>query len=137
MFRILFAQGLNLKSRFLKFAVVGISGIFVNEGLLALLTEVFAVKVHWAGAIAIEVSIIHNFLLNNFWTWRDTRQKPFITRFIQYHSVALISGSVNYIVLVGLTALGLHHLISNMIGIGIGTLINFILNHYWTFGNIN
>ena len=39
---------------FTKFSVVGISGILVNEGLLALLTEVLDVRVRWAGVIAIE-----------------------------------------------------------------------------------
>jgi dolichol-phosphate mannosyltransferase len=113
---------------------VGISGIIVNEGLLAMLTEVGDMKVTWAGAIAIEVSIIHNFLLNNFWTWRDNRQKSFLIRFIQYHSVTLISGGINYLILIGFSALGMHHLIANLIGIAIGTVINFVLNHYWTFG---
>jgi dolichol-phosphate mannosyltransferase len=121
------------KTRFLKFAVVGISGVIVNEGLLALLTEILTIRVAIAGAIAIEVSILSNFILNNFWTWQDSHDKSFLKRLIQYHSVSIIAGLVNYVVLVGLTHLGLHHLIANLIGIAFATLINFVLNNHWTF----
>jgi dolichol-phosphate mannosyltransferase len=121
------------KARFIKFAVVGVSGIFVNEGLLALFTEVYGLKVEVAGAIAIEASILSNFFLNNFWTWQDSHDKSFTMRLLQYHSVSIIAGVVNYLILVGLTMLGMHHLIANLIGIGFATLINFILNNHWTF----
>ena len=121
------------KTRFLKFAIVGISGVIVNEGLLALCTEVYTIRVEIAGAIAIEASIISNFLLNNFWTWQDSHDKSFQKRLIQYHSVSIIAGLINYLILVGLTYFGLHHLIANLIGIAFATLINFVLNNHWTF----
>lgn len=124
---------LAIKPYFTKFIVVGAIGVVVNEGLLALLTELFQVKVEYAGLIAIESSIINNFFLNNFWTWRERRKKPFYIRFVSYHSVTILSGGVNYIILVGLTIAGLNHLISNLIGIGAGMVINFLLNHHWTF----
>ena len=121
------------KTRFLKFAVVGISGVIVNEGLLALFTEIYSLQVPIAGAIAIEASIISNFLLNNFWTWQDSHDKSFLKRLIQYHSVSIIAGLVNYFILIGLTYFGLHHLIANLIGIAFATLINFVINNHWTF----
>jgi len=121
------------KIRFIKFSVVGASGVFVNEGLLALLTEIYSVPVTIAGAIAIELSILSNFMLNNFWTWRDFRAKSFIKRLLQYHSVSFIAGLVNYVILISLTYIGLHHLVANLIGIACATLINFVLNNHWTF----
>jgi dolichol-phosphate mannosyltransferase len=127
-------QDLFLSKKFVKFLIVGGSGVIINEGLLAILTEIYSVQVSIAGVIAIEFSIVTNFLLNNFWTWRDKRHKPFIMRLVQYHYVALIAGSVNYLVLIGLSNMGLHHLIANLVGIAFGTIINFLLNNYWTFG---
>ena len=123
----------SVKGRFIKFAVVGASGVIVNEGLLALLTEIYNVPVSISGIIAIESSIITNFLLNNFWTWHDVRNKSFIRRLVQYHSVSIIAGIVNYVILIGLTFFGLHHLVANLIGIAVATIINFILNNHWTF----
>ncbi len=121
------------KQRFIKFAIVGASGVFVNEGLLALFTEVYAVSVAIAGVIAIEASILSNFLINNYWTWRDSHEKSFGKRLFQYHSVSFVAGLVNYVILVSLTHMGIHHLLANLIGIAIATLINFILNNHWTF----
>lgn len=123
----------DTKKRFFKFAVVGLSGIVVNEGLLAFLTEIHQFKVALAGGIAIETSILTNFLLNNFWTWKDSHRKSFFIRLIQYHSVSLIAGLINYVILIGLTHYGWHHLIANLVGIAVGTMINFLLNHHWTF----
>ena len=57
--------------RFLKFCLVGGSGILVNEGLLFLLTEFGGLYYLWSSAIAIEASIITNYILNDFWTFRD------------------------------------------------------------------
>jgi dolichol-phosphate mannosyltransferase len=133
MFEIIKSYIQSEKGRFTKFAVVGVSGILVNEGLLALLTEVYSVAIALAGAIAIEASILFNFFLNNFWTWRDSRTKSFFRRIIQYHSVAFIAGLVNYIILLALSALGMHHLLANLVGIAVATMINFILNNHWTF----
>ena len=118
---------------FTKFAVVGISGIAVNQGSLAFLKEILGLRVTWAGIIAIEFSIISNFLLNNFWTWKDKKESPFWTRFVKYHMVTLLAGLLNYIILVTLTAWGLYYLYANLIGIAAGMVVNFFMNHFWTF----
>lgn len=123
----------SLRGYFGKFALVGISGIIVNEGLLFLLTTTAEMKVVFAGLISIECSIITNFLLNNFWTWQDRRSDPFFIRLFRYHAVTAVSGGTNYIILLLLTHLGMHHLLANLVGIGVGMLINFLFNHYWTF----
>ena len=127
----------TLKTYFTKFVIVGLSGMIVNQTVLAILIYIFDLEVKWAGIVAIETSIISNFLLNNFWTWRDRNDQSIIYRFIKYHLVTLISGVVNYIILIWLTNLGLNALISNLIGIIIGMLINFMLNHIWTFNQVN
>ena len=122
-----------LKGYFTKFAIVGISGILVNLGVLALLKDGFDINMKLAGALAIEISIISNFLLNNFWTWKERRERSFWNRFVKYHMVTLISGVVNWIFLVVLTDYGLYYLLAQAIGIGAGMIINFFLNHHWTF----
>jgi len=123
----------QLRGYFIKFGLVGISGIAVNEGLLALFAKVFYWPLGIAGALAIEISIINNFLLNNYWTWRGSREHTFRTRLLRYHSVAIISGLVNYGILLLLSGFGMEPLLANLVGIGAGTIINFFLNHYWTF----
>ena len=123
----------NLKKYFGKFAIVGISGIVVNQGLLTLLKESgFDTKI--ASIVAIEVSILTNFLLNNYWTWNQKGKSGFAKRLFQYHLVTAISGLLNWLILNILEgSYGIHYFIANLIGIGVGTVINFFLNHFWTF----
>mgnify|MGYP006297642353 FL=1 len=123
----------NLKTRLPKFALVGASGFLVNQGVLFLAKAIIGIPVAYAGIIAIETAIISNFLLNNFWTWKDSRENSFWSRLAKYHSVTIVSGGVNYGILLLLTHLGMYYLIANMIGIGCGMIINFFFNHFWTF----
>jgi dolichol-phosphate mannosyltransferase len=124
----------TLKGTFLKFALVGVSGIIVNQGLLALQMDALQIDLKIAGLIAIELSILNNFFLNNIWTWKDRKKHSFGKRLLRYHMVTALSGGVNYVTLLFLTAsLDMHYLLANLIGIGIGMVINFALNHLWTF----
>lgn len=120
---------------FIKFAFVGGSGVLVNMGLLFILTRYFDIRLEIASPIAIEVSILSNFSLNNLWTFRkrDTHV-PFWTRIFRYHLVTGLAGLVNYgVLLLLVNSFGLHDLISNLIGILIGTVITYSLNSLWTW----
>jgi dolichol-phosphate mannosyltransferase len=59
--------------RFLKFCIVGLSGMLVNLGILALLHGALALHAVLAFAVATEVSILTNFVANDLWTFRDLR----------------------------------------------------------------
>src|SRR3989442_12001284 len=67
---------------FIKFNIVGLTGVFVNEGLLITLQSV-GVYVLTASAIAIEASILSNFALNDFWTFRDRRSGHLPVRLVK------------------------------------------------------
>ena len=119
----------------IKFGVVGGSGVLVNMGLLFILTRYLSLRLEIASPIAIELSILSNFFLNNLWTFkkRDTHV-PFWSRLLRYHLVSGLAGIVNYLVLILLVkTFGLHDMLSNLIGIVIGTFINYSLNSLWTW----
>ena len=120
---------------FIKFAFVGGSGVVVNMGLLYILTRLMDLRLEIASPIAIEVSILTNFTLNNIWTFkkRDTHV-PFWSRLFRYHLVTGLAGGVNYLILLLLVrSFGLHDMISNLIGILVGTIITYSLNSLWTW----
>lgn len=121
--------------RFLRFAVVGCSGVLVNMGMLALFTEIFHLYYLISSIIAIELSILSNFMLNDTWTWQDRKKRSFRTRLFRYHVSAGISGLLfNWGLLLLLTkAFHIHYLLANLIGICFGMASNFILNNFWTF----
>jgi dolichol-phosphate mannosyltransferase len=120
---------------FIKFAIVGGSGVLVNMGLLFILTRFLSVRLEIASPIAIEVSILSNFTLNNLWTFKKRNTHvPFWSRLFRYHLVTGLAGIVNYLVLLlFVNSFGLHDMLSNLIGILIGTIITYSLNSLWTW----
>ena len=123
--------------RFLKFCVVGFSGVLVNMGLLWLLTEFAGLFYLLSAAISIETSIISNFVFNNYFTFRDRRSsgiKSFFNRLVKFNLVSLAGLGLNMGVLWLLTeVLGIYYLLSNLCGIAVATLWNYLVNTWWTW----
>ena len=153
------AAGLPLlqrSARFFKFALVGGSGVVVNQLMLWLGVSVLFVSwpdkqaIALASFVAIGVSILTNFVLNDAWTWGDRdKASPWLFRFIKYALVASVAGGVQWIVLLALVDADLHTwmaaqlgldglrdagaLLANFVGIAAGIVINYFANNWWTF----
>jgi dolichol-phosphate mannosyltransferase len=122
--------------RLIKFGIVGASGVVVNVGCLYLFTEFARTPYFIASIIAIELSIISNFTINLLWTWRDRSEEGTLwTKIVRYHIGAGATAFLgNYLILVALTEFfGMHYMISNLIGIAVGTFSNYLINDLWTF----
>ena len=124
--------------RFIRFGLVGMSGVLVNMGMLWFLKAICGFPLLVASAIAIALSILNNFIWNDLWTWKDRRRpgcKPAFIRFVKFCLVSsLATYVVNFAILWSLTHfLFMNYLVANMIGIAAGSLVNFFLNHFWTF----
>jgi len=116
-----------IKYRPIKFALVGASGILVNEGLLWLLVTLLF-PVYLASILAIESSILSNFMLNDIWTFKSKRTGKWYTRCLKYHASVAMGGIVNYVVLLALVSLGLNYLVANLFGIILGFVVNYTLS---------
>lgn len=122
--------------RFVRFGVVGLSGVVVNQGLLMLLHGSFGAPLLLSSIIAIEISILTNFLLNHTWTWRMSLRVPgLFRRTVQYHAAAVMAAFAgNVIVLMAAVELfGIDYRIANLVGIAVGTVINFTAGEVWIF----
>ncbi len=125
---------LPLFVRFVKFSVVGGSGIIVNLSSLYLLVEFARLPKGLAGAIAIELSIINNFYWNNLWTWRDRRREPWWVRMFKFHLARGISALANLVILLILFYhFGLQYLLADVLGIIVAIIINFFFSEKWVF----
>ncbi|MCD6329909.1 MAG: GtrA family protein [Candidatus Cloacimonetes bacterium] len=126
----------NHLMRFIKFGIVGGSGTVVNLGVQYLLT-LAGMHYIFAGVIATEISIINNFLLNNFWTWKDNPAKSkrsFVARLLKYNSSMIITGIAQNFLMIFFTELfKINDLISKFIAIVIITFVNYIIHYFWTF----
>ena len=87
----------RLGVRAARFAAVGLTGVAVNLAVLHLLAGVLGVREILSSAIAIEASILWNFLLHDAVTFRDrrgaTRAGP-LGRLARYHAVSALGAAV-------------------------------------------
>lgn len=124
-------------SRFIKFCLVGLSGVVVNMGLLWLLTELAGLHYLISNAISIEASILSNFFLNNFFTFSDRNQsgtQALLGRLLRFNLVSLVGLGINLGIVAGLTeGLGLYYMLSNLVGIAVAMLWNYLANNWWTW----
>ncbi len=124
--------------RFIHFGIVGGSGVFVNQGMLMLLEKVTELPIEIRSPIAIFTAIVTNFLLNYFWTWGDRKSselKELRDGFFKFFfSSAATAFVFNYLPLLFMVnKLGWNENISNIIGIGVASVANFLISHFWTF----
>ena len=119
--------------RFQKFLLVGAVGLGVNQGVLFALVDQASLAVAMASPIAIFLSMIVTFILNERWTWHDRGQGRILHRALLYGSINSGGLLINWLTLVSLHQIGLDYLIANLIGAGIAAVWNFSLNHALTW----
>jgi dolichol-phosphate mannosyltransferase len=123
--------------RVVKFGLVGLSGIAVNMGFLYYLTEYVGLYYLMASIIAIEISILNNFLWNDLWTFRSRENQKLSSRWhrlIAFNMVSAGGVAINLGLLYLFTSVfGVYYLISNLIGILVAFLWNFIINRNVTW----
>lgn len=114
----------------LRFLIVGIIGVVVNEGLLALL-HIYIPVLEVISPISIEASILSNYFFNALWTFRERNRSAMRKTFslwelIKYNTVALGGLAVNLIVLLILNHYGMEYLEANVVGIVFGFILNYL-----------
>ncbi len=120
---------------FIKYSLVGMSGVFVNLGLYTLLTRYYEVSELLAPLISIESALISNFILNNFWTFgKRTTQSRIRVRFLKFHLASGFSALINYAVFLTLfLVFQLYDILANLIGIALAAIVNYLINSNWTW----
>ncbi len=123
-------------SRFLKFCLVGASGVVVNLGLLWILTEIVGFFYLVSAAFSIEASILSNFALNELWTFRDRSRSAsgILRRASKFNLISIVGLVINLVILAALTELlGTHYMISALFGIAGAMLWNYTMSAMWTW----
>lgn len=115
-----------------RFAVVGLIGVGVNQGLLFLLHGVADLPLLLASALATESAILSNYAGNELYTFH--LRKLHWGRLVRFNLVSL--GSL--VLTVGTLWLlqrvtPFHYLVDNLLAIGVGSTWNFAMNFGWTW----
>ena len=128
---------MSVVARWGKFNLVGLIGLATQLGLLAVLNRFLPGHYLFASAVALEFTLLHNFVWHVQYTWRDRRYRAtLLEQGVRFH---LSSGLVSFVgnltlmkVLVDDARLPV--VSANGIAILCCSLVNFCLAELWAFG---
>ncbi|NPV76895.1 MAG: GtrA family protein [Anaerolineae bacterium] len=141
------------RTRFIRFAIVGVIGAVVDFGIFNLLLAITSIQAVWASAISFVAAVLSNFFWNRHWTYPDARKKSFAQQLFQFAIVSFLG----LVIRIGLFALLENFLIDlsarfispeflspQFIGhnttlafaILVVMLWNFFANRFWTYNEV-
>jgi dolichol-phosphate mannosyltransferase len=122
-------------TRFMRFALVGLSGVVVDMTFLFLLSDpsMLAWGLTRSKLIAAELAIVNNFFWNDVWTFRDRandrRPQSRLRRFAKFQVICLMGVIINTVLLnVLFNFFGMNRYVANAVAIAVVTGWNYWLN---------
>ena len=121
-------------SRLIRFGVVGLTGVGVNLVMI----QVLYAHLHWSAflssALAVELSVVNNFVWNNRWTFEQRTVSPI--RFVRFNLVSLGGLLITSAIFTGLVQyLEVYYLVAQLVGIAAATGWNFFASVFWTWAS--
>ena len=129
----------------LKFGAVGLVGFAVDLGLFNLLILGVGGEGWWShpvGAkfLSTSAAIVVNWIGNRYWTFRNDRHRHVAREFLEFVTASLAGMGVTlafvwftYDVL-GFQSVLASNISANVVGLGLGTLVRFVLYRFWVWG---
>lgn len=117
-----------------KFLLAGVIGLVVENGVLFLMFDYGSVNLFISKLVALEAAIVTVFFINDNFAFSEFDKKAFAilrTNLVRAGGT-LISFSGLY---VGVE-LGLHYMIANTIGVGLGSMFNYYFERLKTWNSI-
>ncbi len=129
------------------FGLVGLTGMVIdlvvfNVLRLGILGPGFSLtsKPLTASVISAGLAIVFNWLGGRYWAFRDSRRTDAVMEFAEYAVVALLGLGIALATLafthytLGFTSLLADNISKNVIGLGLGTIVRFVLLRFWVWG---
>ena len=119
--------------QFIKFCVVGGTGVVVDFGITFLFKEKLKLNKYIANSLGFMAAASTNYLLNRWWTFRS-HDPEVAQQYVQFVGISAIGLILNNIIIYLLNDKArLNFYLSKLIAIGLVTLWNFFLNYSSTF----
>lgn len=152
---ILWGLGVLERVRFLKFGIVGASGVVVNfavlhfghEYLFAALEKGYQ-KPYFSLVLAIVLATLNNFTWNRLWTWADRVRaleselpapqpnlRTISLEFSQYATSTAVGSAIQYVLTLLLSGY-VDYRAANLLAIAMASVVNYLANDRWTFKRI-
>lgn len=151
----LFFTNTKERSRFFRFALVGIIGAVIDFGVFNLLTGIFRFPAVLASIISFLAAVCSNFTWNRYWTYPDSRSKRVSRQLIQFTLISLIGLAIRtplfiflervftkWLLALNLPVKGfpppifLAHNLALAVAVIVVMFWNFFINRYWTYSDV-
>ena len=125
------------RERLVRFFLVGVTAASIQQALLWLLTSPGGVNVYLGAFVAIEVSILFCYVLNNAWTFHrsshSSRREYLVglgkTNLVRGTAIPLQLGILYVLLTLGSAGV----LVGNAVAIGVTGLYRYALDSAWTW----
>ncbi len=119
--------------KFIKFGVVGFSGVFVDFGFTYACKEWIKIPKYIANAIGFSIAASSNYLFNRWWTFHSHNPQVMM-EYSQFLAISLIGLGINTLILwILVSKYKKHFYLSKLFAIGVVTIWNFLANYFITF----
>ena len=119
--------------KFIKFCVVGFSGMVIDFGTTWLLKEKLKVNKYIANSTGFILAASSNYLFNRFWTFHSENPR-IATEYMSFILISAIGLAINNLIIFLLNEkMKLNFYLSKLFAIGVVTIWNFFMNYMITF----
>jgi len=118
-------------ARAARFCVVGGTGTAINTAVLYLLSRGLGLPLPVSSAIAVELAILSNYMLNDRFTFGARR--PSLRRLAKFNLTSLAGLGVNVMIVWLLTRHGVYFLAANFVGIAAAVVVNYTFSVAWVW----
>lgn len=144
------------RTRFLRFAVVGVFGAIVDFGTFNLLAGPLRVPAVLASVISFIAAVVNNFLWNRYWTYPDSRSKALVRQLSEFTVISMIGlairtplfaflearlvnsfSELNLPSIAFVDAEFMGHNMALAIAVLVVMFWNFFVNRYWTYNDVD
>ncbi|NCA75844.1 MAG: GtrA family protein [Alphaproteobacteria bacterium] len=119
--------------KFIKFCIVGFSGVFVDFGITFICKEYLKIQKYIANSCGFVMAASSNYLMNRIWTFQSSNPNIAL-EFTRFFIIALIGLLINLLIIWALTGkFRVNFYLSKLVATIVVTLWNFLINAYYTF----
>jgi putative flippase GtrA len=119
--------------KFIKFGIVGFSGLFVDFGITYICKEWLKIQKYISNSIGFITAATSNYILNRVWTF-ESKDPNIALEYTEFLAISLIGLGLNNLILwIIHSRFGMNFYLSKLFAIGVVTIWNFLANYYITF----
>ncbi len=124
----------KIYKEFLKYALIGFSGIFVNLLFLYFLTDIAKIYYLISSIFSFSIATTWNYFFNKIWTFEENLKDEFKKKYFKFFVVSIFALGINTLGMYIFTEIGgIYYLFSQILTAGFTLIVNYTGNKFWTF----